>query len=105
MHVNGRAQRPARSVTFRSTNGLTMYTAVDWEDPASGDLRSSCNCPGWTIWRDKSKPRTCAHVVALVADNFNGLDVVANQAIHSAAEALEFAPTIKDSETLRSLQF
>lgn len=75
MQVNGRSQRPRRTIHCNSTNGLTKYSAVEWLCPASGDMRWSCNCPGWTIWRDKSKPRTCKHVQALMDNDYSNVEM------------------------------
>lgn len=61
MLVDGMAQIPRQVQDWESSNGLSHYTAVMWEHPTTGEMRCSCNCPGWAIKR-KGTPRQCEHV-------------------------------------------
>ena len=64
MQVDGVPQTIKRARDFRSSNGITIYTAVEWEDPDTGELRHSCPCPSWTN-KKADKERTCKHVKEL----------------------------------------
>lgn len=57
MHVAGVRQDIRRIIERRSSNGLTKYVAIEWSHPATGELRTSCNCPGWT----RHAARSCKH--------------------------------------------
>jgi len=63
MHVDGEACEPVRILDQASSNGLTRYAAVIWRRPTTGELRSSCNCPGWAVMRGAF--RTCKHTQQL----------------------------------------
>jgi hypothetical protein len=60
-HVNDRPQVPTDVQHWLSSNGLTQYTTITWIDPTTGERRTSCNCPGWTIKKKGSPKRTCCH--------------------------------------------
>lgn len=60
MMVHGNYQTPTEVKRWRSSNGLSVYTAVVWQDPDTGERRTSCNCQGWAIKRG-DKPRDCKH--------------------------------------------
>lgn len=60
MMVDGVPQTPKMSEEWESSNGVTKYTTVMWEDTRTGLLRCSCNCPGWAI-KKNGKPRECKH--------------------------------------------
>ncbi len=60
MIVGGQAQMPTHVRHWESSNGLSQYTTVQWEDSASGAKRCSCNCPGWSF-RKQGRPRSCKH--------------------------------------------
>lgn len=60
MHVSGMPQRPVQTQHWMSSNELTQYTTVAWQDPVTGTRRSSCNCPGWRTAKPGQK-RTCCH--------------------------------------------
>lgn len=60
MLVGGAAQVPIQTQQWESSNGLTNYVTVMWQDPATGIRRCSCNCPGWAIKR-KNQTRGCKH--------------------------------------------
>jgi hypothetical protein len=53
-YIGGAVIEPRHMLTTFSSNGVTKYTAVLWEDGTT-----SCNCPGW--WSKKGKVRTCKH--------------------------------------------
>ena len=55
-HLGGKVIEPRHTLNTLSSNGMTVYTAVLWEDGTT-----SCNCPGW--WSKKGKVRTCKHTV------------------------------------------
>jgi len=62
MLVDGEPQIPIEVQQWQSrSNQLTTYTTVKWENPGTGELRCSCNCPGWAMKRN-GKPRMCKHV-------------------------------------------
>jgi len=61
MYVNGSPQIPARVQHWLSTNENSQYATTEWRDPATGQLRTSCNCPGWTIRRKGAAHRECCH--------------------------------------------
>lgn len=60
MMVNGVAQMPMEAQRWQSSNGLTVYTTVQWRDPGTEDKRVSCNCTGWAM-KKGDKPRRCKH--------------------------------------------
>lgn len=60
MVVNGSPQIPIFVQDWFSSNGLTKYTTVLWQDPATGERRVSCNCLGWTH-RRVNAARECCH--------------------------------------------
>jgi len=60
MIVSGAAQVPKEVQHWESSNGLSQYTTVLWEDPQTSEKRVSCNCPGWAIKR-KGRLRQCKH--------------------------------------------
>ena len=53
-YVGGTVVEARHTLTTFSSNGVTKYTAVLWEDGTT-----SCNCPGW--WSRKAKGLTCKH--------------------------------------------
>jgi hypothetical protein len=57
--VNGRRVPLAKSQTYLSSNGSTIYTRCWWSDGTQ-----SCNCPGWAKNPSKATggDRTCGHV-------------------------------------------
>lgn len=57
MAVDGRRQQARRSIDRLSSNEITTYTAVEWDDPVTHELRYSCNCPGYT----RRLARDCKH--------------------------------------------
>ena len=68
MVVNGQAQQPSEVRHWESSNGLSQYATVQWVDPASGEKRVSCNCPGWAIKR-KGRLRSCKHTDDMMGIN------------------------------------
>lgn len=112
MQVNGRTQRPIASCDFDATNGLTKYTAVVWQDPITGEQRTSCNCPAWCISRGHA--RTCRHTQALeghatTAPRQRRSRPAPNpprvKQLHTVEEALAAIPDISDDgRLLRAIQ-
>lgn len=107
MHVDGVQQRPHRVLHAESSNGITIYTAIEWIDPSDNNLRCSCNCPGWTIWRDKANPRTCKHVNGLETGDMSDIVLVNPVAdIQNAQQAVEaIDEQVVKPERLRGLRF
>lgn len=66
MLVDGELQDPTESFNSPSSNGITQYNTVVWKSPTSGELRISCNCPGWTHAK-KGQQRSCKHTKAVIA--------------------------------------
>lgn len=93
MHVSGQAQEAVRIAENASSNGLTKYVAVIWRDPATGELRTSCNCAGWAVKRGSF--RTCKHVQALQDSPESG---------QSFADATAAATTAPSSVAPRTLE-
>jgi hypothetical protein len=102
MHVMRQAQRPVEVARWESSNGMTVYTTVKWRDPITGELRTSCNCPGWVMKR-RDRRRRCCHT-----DDMEGVKVcsrtrVDSMAIHSLAEAAEAIPEVHGGRELREI--
>ena len=83
MQVNGVFQTPQEVVQWRSSNGLTNYTTVLWVDPETGEKRTSCNCPGWTV----SGRRTCKHTKDMEGVKTCRAEKVDSVTIATAAQA------------------
>lgn len=104
MIVDGRAQRPVEVQHWLSSNELTTYTTVKWQDPVTGELRTSCNCAGWAI--KKGSRRECCHT-----KDMEGITTCRRKkaggaaVIHSAAEAAAEIPDIVDGKELRGITF
>ena len=96
MHVSGQAQEVERVVENLSSNQLTKYVAVIWKDPATGELRTSCNCRGWAI--KKGAYRTCKHVQALQDNPTSG------QSLAEAAAAALVSRTAVAPATLEIVE-
>lgn len=101
MHVNGRAQQPREVAQFESSNGLTTYTTVVWQDGVTGERRTSCNCPGWAHAK-KGGSRGCCHTRELETGVPCGKRRVTNRRIHSVEEAVEAIPEIHEGRELRA---
>lgn len=103
MFVDGSPQRPNRVQQWWSSNELTKYTTVEWADPATGQLRTSCNCPGWTV-KKADKDRCCCHtkdMEGVKACSKRKADDI--QQIHSVEEAQRAIPEIIDGRELRGI--
>ena len=57
--VDGSRIKPVHMRDFRSSNGMTVYTAILWEDG-----ESSCNCPGWAM------RKRCRHSQSMLSGNY-----------------------------------
>jgi hypothetical protein len=105
MHIEGIPQRPEKVQNWLSTNGLTTYTTVKWVDPSTGDARTSCNCPGWTI-KKAHKHRECAHT-----KDMEGIATCNREKaddpiiIRSAEDAVESIPDVHVGKELRAITF
>ena len=104
MTVNGVTQRPSRYIYRESLSGSGEYTAIVWEHPRTGELRTSCNCRGWTI-KKKNKHRECKHTKELEGERAAPRNAAPVTAIRSIAQAIEVIPdaTSESEESLREL--
>lgn len=102
MHANGRGQRPVRVEHWESSNGLTTYTCVEWQDPVTGERRTSCNCPGWTN-KKKDKARSCCHTKDMEGTKPCPRKKIEAVAITSVDVAMENIPDIHDGRELRGI--
>ena len=75
--LKGTLQRRNRVIVRTGTDGLSQYAAQEWVDEETGDRRYSCNCPAWTIWKNKAQDRWCSHCKELAQDSSIG-DTPAN---------------------------
>jgi hypothetical protein len=102
MHVHGVAQLPDHVDKWRSSNGLTEYTTVAWRDPATGELRPSCNCPAWTM-KKKGKERECKHTKDMLGiAACNAERIYESRPIATLAEAVREIPKL-DARVLRDI--
>lgn len=104
MLVDGRSQTPVRVAYWESTNGLSRYTTVEWEDPATGLKRTSCNCPGWTNAKG-DQPRSCCHAKDMEGTEVCNRKRIEDLAITTVAQAKEAIPSIKEGRELRGITF
>lgn len=104
MLVDGRSQTPVRVAHWESTNGLSRYTTVEWEDPATGVRRTSCNCPGWTHARG-DQARSCCHTLDMEGKQVCTRKRIEDLPISSVAQAQAEIPSIKDGRELRGITF
>jgi hypothetical protein len=102
MHVNGQPMWPDDVANFLSSNKLTTYTAIVWRDVASGERRTSCNCPGWTIKR-RGQPRQCTHTKDLEGIKPCSRPRVSSTSVQSVAQAVELVPDIAYGKCLRAI--
>lgn len=109
----GRRWRQARAETNVSSNGVTKYTTILWEDGTA-----SCDCPGWTMPSKDRRARgvrECSHTVKMsgrtkdwpfeggkiqVAQEVTGINLVRRQTL-SAINTLrqQQADRLKQIET------
>ena len=101
MLVGGVPQRPATVRRWESSNGLTVYTTVEWIDPSTGERRTSCNCPGWANAR--SNVRECTHTKQLEGRGSCDRKLVTDETIRTVAQAKELIPEIIDGRELRGI--
>lgn len=101
MTVNGRPQRPVRVEHWESSNGLTTYTCVEWQDPATGERHTSCNCPGWTHKRGSS--RSCCHTKDMEGEKPCQRKRIESVQITSVKQAVEEIPDLHDGRELRGI--
>lgn len=102
MMVNGVAQVPEMARQWESSNGLTMYTTVQWKDPQTDEKRVSCNCTGWAV-KKKGKPRQCKHTLDMMGvEPCNARAVNAGQQIRTIRQAEAIVPKFNGQE-LRGL--
>ncbi len=100
MIINGVRQMIARMIERESSNGVTRYNAIEWSDPATGERRTSCNCPGW------ANRRTCKHVVELEGNANIGILTSDTLARPRQITATPKAVTIRDgNRELRGFMF
>lgn len=105
MHINGRPQKPVRVEHWQSSNGLTNYTTVEWEDPVTGQKRTSCNCPGWTNKRRTDPHRRCKHTKDMEGEAVCDATKVDTVQITSADVAMQAIPEIVEGKELRGFIF
>lgn len=104
MLVDGRSQTPVRVAHWESTNGLSRYTTVEWQDPVTGLKRTSCNCPGWTHAKGE-QPRGCCHTQDMEGVKPCNRKRIEDLAITSVAQAQAEIPSIKEGRELRGITF
>lgn len=102
MLVGGAPQRPNRVVQWESSNGITNYSCVEWIDPATGNRRTSCNCPGWAI-KKAGRDRQCTHTLDMEGRKTCTRKRVDTTQIRSAAQAAAVVPDLVDGRELRSI--
>lgn len=102
MRVDGRPQAPTRVEHWESSNGITNYTTVEWRDPATGEYRTSCNCPGWAI-KKSGKPRQCCHTQDMEGKKPCRKKKVESVAITSIDLAVSEIPDMIDGRELRGI--
>jgi hypothetical protein len=94
MYVGGMPQIPTQRAQWESSNGLSVYTTVTWRDPTNGQLRTSCNCPGWANSAKRGK-RHCCHTKDM--EGIERCDKNKHEearAITTVADVAAFIPTI-----------
>ena len=103
MLVNGAPQLPDVVQDWESTNGTTVYTTVQWRDPATGEKRVSCNCPGWAILR-RGSLRQCKHTHDMMGmGTADAVKVNKRKQIRSVEEAEERVPKFS-GRAVRAIQ-
>ncbi len=94
MYVGGMPQIPIQSAQWRSSNGLSVYITVTWRDPGNGQLRTSCNCPGWANSAKRGK-RHCCHTKDMEGiERCNKERYQEPQTITTVADVAAFIPTV-----------
>lgn len=91
MLVNGQPQIPIQAEQWESSNGVTNYTTVKWRDPATQQLRCSCNCPGWAI-KKHGEPRRCKHTDDMMGIKSCSSRKIENRQITTIREAEKAVP-------------
>lgn len=102
MHVDGQALWPQRVERWRSSNGLTVYTTVVWYNQATGERRTSCNCPGWTI-KKSGKHRECTHTKDLEGIKPCPRRKAGSHEVRSVQEAVALVPDMEFGKCLRAI--
>ena len=102
MRFAGVTLKPVRVEHWESTNGLTTYTTVAWEDK-EGNLRSSCNCPGWTIKRGDT--RECKHTKDMEGRKTCHDNNVDSINVTSIKVAVDSIPEMVSGDDLRAFSF
>lgn len=105
MSVDGTPQIPVASQQWHSSNGITVYTTVKWRNSLNGELRTSCNCPAWTM-KKKGARRTCCHTKDMEGTEICSREKVtpAPVALTTPAQVIRNVPTITVGEReLRSI--
>lgn len=104
MFVNGMAQVPEEAQRWESSNGVTVYTTVKWNDSTTGAKRVSCNCPGWAMKR-KDGPRRCKHTDDMMGvKNCTGRKIDGSTVIRTIKQAEAIVPKF-DGRELRGIMF
>lgn len=101
MLVNGQPQVPIQAEQWESSNGVTNYTTVKWRDPATQQLRCSCNCPGWAM-KKNDKPRRCKHTDDMMGIKTCRARKIENREITTIREAEAIVPKFEGRQ-LRGL--
>lgn len=102
MTVRGQPQRPVRVEHWESSNGMTTYTTVEWQDPQTQEHRTSCNCPGWANKRSGSD-RSCCHTKDMQNEKACTRRKVESLAITSVQQAMAEIPDIREGRQLRGI--
>jgi len=100
MHVDGRPLWPERVEQWESSNGTTIYTAIVWFNQATGERRTSCNCPGWAI-KKHNQHRQCTHTKDLEGIHVCPRTKVGDTRIRSVSQAVAVIPDIVEGKCLR----
>ena len=102
MIVDRNFQIPLEAQRWESTNGITVYTTVKWQDPITQLKRVSCNCLGWTM-KKNGKVRRCKHTDDMMGiKSCNAKQVNVSTPIRTIREAEAVVPRF-DGRELRGL--
>ena len=101
MMVNGAPKVPVEVEHWESSNGVTNYSTVKWNDPESQEQRCSCNCPGWAM-KKPGKPRRCKHTDDMMGIKTCKAKKVETVTITNLSQAREEIPKF-DGRELRGI--
>jgi len=102
MRVDGRSQRPIAVVNWAASSAGKQYTCTHWQDPMTGEHRTSCNCRGWTV-KKKNRDRECCHTKDMEGRQECAKQRLSSYAINTPAEAAAVIPNVEDNRELRAI--